>query len=205
MKDMTLINVILDRSGSMGSIAPEAVGMFNRFLDEQRTGPDEAELSLTQFDDVVEVIYTRKPIKDCPDLILGETYQPRGMTALLDAVGITITRVGNELNALPEDERPARVLFVVLTDGHENQSREYGATIINEMVRHQKEKYNWDFIFLAAGIDGKAEGAKLGLNASKCASFDRSSSGLIASGATMSAYTTAYRGTGDNTMAVQTP
>lgn len=200
---MTLINVILDRSGSMGAIAYEAVGMYNRFLDEQKALPDYAEFSLIQFDDKYEENYIRKPIKDVDKLILGESYKPRGMTALFDAIGKSINKIGEELKSMKEYDRPKRVLFMILTDGEENASKEFTGESIKNMISHQKEKYNWDFIFLAAGIDAFNEGSKFGMNMAKCANFDFSAKGLNSAGATMSAYTTQYRSTGDTSMKVE--
>ena len=121
MKDMTSIVILLDRSGSMKSIAREVVGMYNRFLDEQKQGKDYAELSLIQFDDQYEENYLRKPINKCEHLILGSTYEPRGMTALLDSVGKSINAISSSVASLPEKERPQRVLFVIITDGAENE------------------------------------------------------------------------------------
>lgn len=185
MKDMTLINVILDRSGSMHSIADEAVGMFNAFIEKQQRGPDYAELSLVQFDQQYEICYLRKPIKECPPLVAGETYHPRGMTAL------------------PEDERPARVLFVILTDGQENSSREYNHDRIQKMIARQRDTYNWDFIFLAAGLEAFTEGAKIGMPAHKCASVDHSARGMAVTLDGLDSYTTAYRSTGDTSQDVE--
>jgi hypothetical protein len=202
MKDMTLINVILDRSGSMFPIAEEVVGMYNRFLEEQQNGPDYAELSLIQFDDRYEVSYLRKPIDQCPPLVNGETYKPLSMTALLDAVGFTIDKIGADLATLPEAERPRRVLFVIITDGEENCSSKYKYPQIKEMIEHQQEKYSWDFIFLAAGIDAFAEGSKFGMAAHKCGSVDHSGRGMAVTCDAISSYTTAYRTTGDTDQSV---
>lgn len=199
MKDMTLIVSILDRSGSMHTIAEEAVGSYNRFLGEQQALPDYAELTQVQFDDEYELNFSRVPIKDCKPLVLGETYEPRGMTALFDAVGKTINTVGAELAALPEEERPARVLFVIQTDGHENNSKEFSGTKVREMVAHQQEKYNWDFIFLGAGINAQEQGAAIGLHAFKCASFTGDAQGVAQAGHTMTAYATCLRGGRDRT------
>jgi hypothetical protein len=203
MKDMTLINVILDRSGSMHPIAEEVVGMYNRFLYEQQHGPDYAELSLIQFDDRYEVSYLRKPIDQCPDLVNGETYKPLSMTALLDAVGFTIDRIGADLAALPEEERPKRVLFVIITDGEENCSSKYKYPQIKDMIEHQQEKYDWDFIFLAAGIDAFAEGSKFGMSVHKCGSVDHSARGMTVAGNAISSYTTSYRRTGGTDQSVE--
>jgi hypothetical protein len=203
MKDMTLINVILDRSGSMSIVAEDAVGGFNNFLKEQQEPDDYAELSLFQFDDQYQIDYTRRPIKECEPLELGNTYQPRGWTALLDAIGKTVNTIGEELKGLEEEERPARVLFMILTDGHENKSTEFNKSQIKEMIEHQKEAYKWDFIFLAAGIDAFAEAGDMSFAKHKTASFDHSAAGVRGMSATMSDYTTSYRSTGDNTAEVK--
>lgn len=197
MKDMTLINVIFDKSGSMGAIAAEAVGMYNGFLEDQQNLPGYAELSLIQFDDRYEECFTRRAIKDCLPLVNGDSYRPRGLTAMYDAVGRTINKIGDQLENLPEAERPAKVLFIVITDGHENASHEYTGPVVKEMIDHQKREYSWDFIFLAAGISAFNEGSKIGMPAGKCATFSKTAQGMAAAGDTMRGYTTAYRATGD--------
>jgi len=202
MKDMTLINVIFDKSGSMHTISAEAVGMYNRFLAEQQALPDYAELSLIQFDDQYEEFCTCKPIKDCVPLVDGETYVPRGMTALYDAVGRTINKIGKRLKNLPEEERPARVLCIIITDGRENNSREYTDKVVKEMIEHQKTKFSWDFIFLAAGLNAFQEGRAFGMTADKCATYSKSAGGLDEANNAMGSYATAFRSTGDTSAAV---
>ncbi|MES0340716.1 MAG: VWA domain-containing protein [Candidatus Humimicrobiaceae bacterium] len=202
MKDSTLINVILDRSGSMQRNAVETVGMFNRFLEDQKKEKGYAELSLIQFDDKYEEDYIKIPLNDCPPLVLGRTYVPRGMTALYDAIGKSIGTVGYELNNSHEDDRPDKVLFIIITDGNENMSREMDKQAIEKLIDHQKEKYNWDFIFLAAGLDAFGEGSKFGMTRSKCASFGATGQGMNSIGSTMSNYTSSYRSTGDTDMKV---
>lgn len=202
MKNSTLINVILDRSGSMQRNGIETVGMFNRFLEDQKKEEGHAELSLIQFDDKYDEDYIRKPLNESPPLIFGKTYIPRGMTALYDAIGKSITTVGCELSNAPEDDRPDKVLFIIITDGQENMSREYNKQSVEKLINHQKSKYNWDFIFLAAGIDSFGEGSKFGMGRSKCASFGATGQGMSSIGNTMSNYTSSYRSSGDIDMNV---
>lgn len=202
MKDMTLINVIFDRSGSMEIIAEEAVGMFNGFLEEQKALPDYAELSLVQFDDQYDECYTCKPIKDCVPLIRGQTYIPRGMTALHDAVGKTINKIGGQLANLPEEDRPKRVLFIIITDGHENNSREFTGQTVKDMITLQKNKYYWDFIFLAAGINAFEEGSTIGMTAGKCATYSKSAQGMRGANNAINSYATTFRSTGDTSAVV---
>src|SRR5690606_12079144 len=111
-------------------------------------------------DNKIDVVYENKPLKEVDVLSI----EPRGMTALLDAVGITIVKLGESLSAIPEQDRPARVIFVVVTDGLENSSREYTKDKVKEMVKHQDEVYNWTFIFLGANQDAVFSGGEWGIS-----------------------------------------
>ncbi len=150
--NFTEIIVVLDRSGSMEMVRKDTIGGFNAFVEEQKKTTGEAKLTLVQFDDQYLVVYGGLPIQDVPKLT-SETFVPRGMTALLDAVGKTINIVGDRLANTAEDQRPSLVLFVIITDGHENASKEFKLTQIKEKIKHQTEKYNWEFVFLGADQD----------------------------------------------------
>ena len=139
---------IIDRSGSMGIIKNDAIGGFNTFLEEQKKLPGEATLTYIQFDTEYEVVHENKPLKDVQP-INGSIYIPRGRTALLDAVGKTIDATGRRLANTPEENRPEKIIVAILTDGEENASHQYNLSKIKEMIKHQKEKYSWEFIFLA--------------------------------------------------------
>lgn len=117
--DLTHIYFLLDRSGSMQSIKTDTEGGFAEFLDEQRQAPGMCNVTLAQFDDTYDVLYTGVPLADVPPLVL----KPRGSTALLDAMGRLITDAGAELDALPENTRPATVIVAVMTDGHGSVDR----------------------------------------------------------------------------------
>jgi uncharacterized protein YegL len=148
--NLTEIIAIIDRSGSMESLRAETIGGYNNFIDEQKKGPGKAIVTLVQFDDQYQVDYEGTDVNDVKPLD-ESTYQPRGMTALLDAVGKTIVTVGERLAKLDEDKRPGQIIFLIITDGHENSSKEYAAAKLKEMVKHQEEKYNWTFVFLGGG------------------------------------------------------
>src|SRR3954469_14679099 len=145
----TLIAVLLDRSGSMEAVKSDTEGGFNAFIDAQRAEPGEARVTLAQFDTQYDVVYANRPIGDVPRLAL----QPRGGTALYDALGRLITDVGSELAALPDDQRPGTVVVVVLTDGHENSSREWTHDAVSSAIRRQQDDYSWAFLFLGANMD----------------------------------------------------
>lgn len=203
MKDMTLMNVIFDRSGSMQSIAEEAVGMYNGFLEEQKALPDYAEISLVQFDGKYEECYTCVPIKHCAPLVNGETFVPRGLTALYDAVGKTINTIDENLKGMPEKDRPKRVLFIIITDGHENASKEFSGKTVKDMIENQKKEFSWDFIFLAAGINAFEHGSTFGMDAAKCATYSKTPQGMAQANNTMNQYTTTFRSTGDTSIVVE--
>jgi hypothetical protein len=157
--DLTDITIVIDRSGSMSSIRSDAEGGINTFIESQKTEPGEALLTLVQFDTEYEFVHKGMPIGNVPHFHLV----PRGSTALLDAVGRSINETGARLAAIEESERPGLVVFVIVTDGAENSSKEFTRAKIREMIEHQQSVYKWQFTFLAANQDAFAEGASMGI------------------------------------------
>jgi hypothetical protein len=176
MKDKTDITIILDRSGSMSSVKDDTIGGFNNFLSEQQKVEGEASLSLVQFDDQYEVLYLDKDIQAAARLT-EETFQPRGMTALYDAVGRTVNATGQRLAALPETERPDSVLLVIMTDGFENASREFSGAQIGEMIRHQQDVYSWQFMFIGANQDAVLSAREIGIQEGAALTYAANSDG----------------------------
>ena len=174
MTDNVYIGVILDRSGSMSSVKDDAVGGFNEFLKEQQ-GQHSGTLRLTLFNTNAETIYAG-PLEDCPELT-NRTYVPAGMTALYDAVGLTVSEIGRELGAMQPADRPVKVVVAILTDGLENSSTEHTKQAVKMMIEHQEEKYNWAFIFLGANMDASAEAQAIGIRADYASSFVADSAG----------------------------
>jgi hypothetical protein len=169
-----LIAVLLDRSGSMESIKSDTEGGFNAFVDGQRSESLDVRFTLAQFDTQYEVVYDNRPVGDVPRLEL----QPRGGTALYDALGKLITEVGAELAAMPDDKRPGRVTVVVLTDGHENSSKEWTHDAVSAAIRRQEHDYAWDFVFLGANMDAVAIGRRLGFAADKSMTYAPDAEGV---------------------------
>ncbi len=157
--DLTDITMVIDRSGSMESIRSDAEGGINAFINQQKVEPGEALLTLVQFDTEYEFVHSGVPIKQ----VTAFTLLPRGSTALLDAVGRAINETGARLAAMNETDRPGLVVFVIVTDGQENSSREFKRKKIREMIQHQQSAYKWQFTFLAANQDAFAEGASMGI------------------------------------------
>jgi hypothetical protein len=166
----TDITIIMDRSGSMHAIKSDAEGGINDFIQEQsKTNGGKKLLTVIGFDDAYEVMLDAKEISayQTPYIKL----EPRGMTALLDAVGKTINRLGERFRSLPDHERPGKILIFVITDGFENCSREFTKQAIKDMIKHQEEIYQWQFIYLGANQDAFEEGQKMGFCGLKSATF----------------------------------
>jgi hypothetical protein len=192
MKDnFTRIAIILDRSGSMEICKESTVAGFNEFIRTQKEISGEATVKLVQFDDQYETVFDKR-LKECPELTQN-TFVPRGSTALLDAQGRTIVELGQELAALPEQERPSKVIVVTLTDGLENASKQYNLDKIGEMIREQRDKYNWDFVFLGANQDAIATAAAMSIPLPSAMSYSTSKAGVAATMAAVSHYVGAAR------------
>lgn len=175
-KNLTAIGFVLDRSGSMSMIRSDTIGGFNTFLNTQRESEGGAYITLAQFDNHYEVVHDYVDIKDVPDLT-EETFVPRGSTALLDAIGKTVTSIGQKLSDMPEEERPGNVIIAVITDGQENCSCEYTREKVFDMISHQTEVYKWEFVFLGAGKDAIAAGMSMGFDGSKSVSYSTAKMG----------------------------
>lgn len=188
----TDINIVLDRSGSMSSVKRDTIGGFNQFLQEQQAVPGESTITLAQFDNIYEIIYDAAKLSEAEPLT-DATFVPRGSTALLDAIGRTIYNTGERLSALPEDQRPDKVVFVILTDGEENSSREYSADRINEMISHQRDVYKWQFVFLGANQDAITTASKIGIHAHAALTYAANATGVAAAFGSASKRLASYR------------
>jgi uncharacterized protein YegL len=199
-KNSTLIVKILDRSGSMSTIQNDMIGGFNTFIAQQKKIPGECKVSLYQFDynysfsNVVEVIYENRPLQSVPELTT-ETFVPRGSTPLYDAVAFVIKSVGEQLAALSEEDRPEKVLVVIITDGEENASREWKPEQVKQMIEHQQNTYKWEFVYLGANQNAWTSGGHLGVKASSTLGYVASSGGTDAMWGSLSDKVGKYRST----------
>lgn len=176
MRDFTEIVVVLDKSSSMYSIVGATISSFNEFVDDQSRIGDNANLSLYTFNEEVGKVFVNKPIKEVEKLD-NKSYSPSGWTAMNDAIGIAIDELGEKLSKMSESERPNKVVFVIITDGEENKSRIFSTAQIREKIKHQKEKYNWQFLFLGANIDAVKTGDVYAIPANACLNFTHDAAG----------------------------
>lgn len=165
----THIAMLSDRSGSMDSIRSDAEGGINTLIRDQQATPGRATLTLVEFDSTSDTVYDFVDLKTVPD----PAYHliPRGNTALQDAMGALIGSTGAKLAALPEAQRPGLVMFVVMTDGYENSSREVTAAALKAMVDKHTTEFAWKFVFLGANQDAFATGARYGIGRAQTISF----------------------------------
>lgn len=172
---MTELTLILDRSGSMQSIADDAIGGFNTFIEAQRREPDPARFSLVLFDDQYEVPWKSVPLVEVP-LLTRKTFVPRGSTALLDAIGRTLKKMSESFARRKPADRPDKVIVAILTDGQENASRTYSQLHIADLIA-AKRALGWEFVFLAANQDAIASAAALNIPREDAATFVSDSAG----------------------------
>lgn len=170
-ENLTEIVFILDRSGSMSGLESDTIGGFNPMIAKQQKEEGEAIVSTVLFDDETDVIHDRVAIGDVKKLT-EEDYYVRGCTALLDAVGGAIHHIGNVHKYAREEDRPAKTLFVITTDGLENASRHYSFKDVKKLIKRQQEKYNWEFLFLGANIDAIEVAGNMGISRDRAANYN---------------------------------
>ena len=169
-KNLTEIAFILDRSGSMAPVTEAAITGFNVFLRDQQKTEGQARLTLVLFDNEYLVPLDCIPVQEAVSLDTT-TYVPRGSTALLDAIGTTIDRLGARISTMPEPDRPGQVIVAILTDGYENSSEKFTWKDISRKILEQTNTYKWQFLFLGANQDAIATAANLSIAAANASSY----------------------------------
>ena len=175
-KGLTEMVFILDRSGSMAGLEADTIGGYNSMLAKQKALEGEALVSTVLFDHASTVICDRMPLSEVPEMT-EEEYFVRGCTALLDAVGGAIHHIGNVHKYARDEDRPEKTVFVITTDGMENASKTYTYGRVQEMIKRQTEKYGWEFLFLGANIDAKAEAGRLGIRERRAVKYQNDKKG----------------------------
>lgn len=186
----THIHFILDRSGSMESCLDDTIGGVNSFLRSQKELKDSGEctISLYLFDHEYTPLYTEINIQEAKELD-RTTYVPRGHTALHDAIGKTV------LNAAQCKYDPTdKIVIVILTDGFENNSREFNSKSISALIKKYDALDNWSFVFLAANQDAITTAGGLGIAAGGTMNYVQSDVGVRKCYNNLSAAMSRHRG-----------
>lgn len=175
-KNLTEIIFILDKSGSMAGLESDSIGGFNALIDKQKKTDGEALVSTILFSNSSEVIHDRIDIGKVQPMT-EDDFCVSGCTALIDAIGGAIHHIGNVHKYIRNEDVPEKTMFVIMTDGMENASRRYSAEQVRRMIRRQKEKYGWEFIFLGANIDAVQTAAEFGIDEEMAVNYHSDSIG----------------------------
>ena len=176
-KGLTELVFILDKSGSMGGLERDTIGGYNSMLEKQKAVPGECLITTVLFDNDYELLHDKIDIRAVSPITEKE-YSVGGSTALLDAIGMTIHKIDNAQRHTADDYRAEKVMFVIITDGEENSSREYSAEKVKAQIQRQKEKYGWEFIFLGANIDAVETAGRFGIAPDRAQNYHADSQGV---------------------------
>ncbi len=194
-KNLTELVFILDKSGSMAGLESDTIGGFNSMLEKQKTVGGECRITTVLFDNRYTLLHDRVDIQTVSPMTDKE-YFVGGSTALLDAVGTTIHKLISIQRNTAEDCRADKVMFVIITDGYENASREYTAEKVKAMIEREKEKYGWEFIFLGANIDAVQTASRFGISADRAVDYVPDSKGTRLNYDAMAETVACFRKTG---------
>lgn len=194
--DYTHVGILLDRSGSMQSIRKDVIGGFNQFITEQKEETGKLTISASSFSSHGDytVLYDTVPLDKITDLT-EKDYVTTGSTALNDSFAKLIIETGANLANMTEDERPSKVLLISFTDGEENDSKEYTTAQLKELIKHQEEKYGWQFIYMGANQDSFEEGVQA-RGYTQAVNFTADEVGTLTAYASLSKKTKSLRKTG---------
>lgn len=159
------INVVfvIDESGSMTGTESDVIGGFKKVIDEQKANSaGTCSISYFKFATGVEKVFIGKDVNEVE--YLDGKYDPDGLTALFDGVGVAIDEVGKWLDSMKEEDKPEKTLVVIMTDGGENNSKDYTSDKVREMIKHQEEKYNWSFIYMGSDLNDARDTRSIGIS-----------------------------------------
>lgn len=195
-KNLTELVFILDRSGSMAGLESDTIGGFNSMLEKQKSVDGGCRITTVLFDNRYTLLHDRIDIRAVSPMTDKE-YFVGGSTALLDAIGTTIHKLVSVQKSTAEDYRADKVMFVIITDGYENASREYSADKVKTMIEHEKKKYGWEFIFLGANIDSVHTASHFGISADRAVDYVSDSKGTRLNYDVMAETVSCFRKTGE--------
>lgn len=191
-KNLTELVFILDRSGSMSGLERDTIGGYNSMLEKQQAEDGECVITTALFDNEYELLHDRIDIRAVKP-ITSKEYRVGGSTALLDAVGATITKIDAVQRNTAEEYRAEHVMFVIITDGEENSSREFSAKQVKRMIETHKSEFGWEFIFLGANIDAVETARSYGIGADRAVDYVADEAGTQLNYRVMSDTVAAFR------------
>ncbi|MBQ1821415.1 MAG: VWA domain-containing protein [Clostridia bacterium] len=169
--NLTELVFILDRSGSMAGLEADTIGGFNAMIEKQKKEAGEAYVSTVLFDHESLVLHDRVDLRKVEPMTDSQ-YTVRGCTALLDAIGDAVHHIGNVHKYAREEDRPAKTVFVITTDGMENASKRYTYDAVKRMIERQREQYGWEFLFLGANIDAISAARRFGIREDRAVRYE---------------------------------
>lgn len=190
--DLTELVFILDKSGSMHGLEADTIGGFNSLIEKQKKEDGKALVTTVLFDDKTEVIHDRVDPEYIHDMS-SEQYVTGGTTALLDAVGGAVSHIRKIHKYIRPEDVPAKTLFIITTDGMENASRRFTYDKVKKLIKHQNEKYGWEFIFLGANIDAAETAVNMGISKDRAADYISDHEGTALNYSVLSEVTSAIR------------
>lgn len=176
MNTTTELIFILDQSSSMQGLVHETLEGYNSLLASQQQLDSPCRLTTVLFADQPGIVHDRVDILQAKPMTAWD-YQPRGYTALLDALGMSINRIGYLQKYSPQHQRAGKVMVAIITDGQENASRHYRLPQIRRMIEHQRQRFGWEFIFLGANMDAMHEAASYGIQPEHASDYIADSQG----------------------------
>lgn len=189
---LTELVFIMDKSGSMAGLESDTIGGFNSMLQKQKAVDGECRITTVLFDNNYELLHDRIDIRAVGPMTDKE-YYVGGSTALLDAIGRTIHKIGTAQKHTANDYRAEKVLFVIITDGLENASHEYSSDQVKAQIERQKKEYGWEFIFLGANIDAVETARRFGIAPDRAQNYHADAEGVELNFRVMSDAVTSFR------------
>ena len=187
-KKRTELVFILDKSGSMSGLETDSIGGYNSMLAQQRALTHDCLITTVLFDNECLLLHDRLKLTKVKDMT-HKDYLVGGSTALLDAIGQTIQHMSQVKDAI-------NFLFVIITDGQENASRQFTVQTVKRLLEQQKEAKGWEFIFLGANIDAVETASRMGISPDHAADFLSDSEGTQLNYQVIADTITTYRTSG---------
>ena len=173
---ITELVFILDRSGSMRGLEKDTIGGFNSMIEKQKKQEGECYVSTVLFDNESEVVHDRVKLSEIEPMT-EDDYYVRGCTALIDAIGGAIHHIGNIHKYARREDVPEHTMFIITTDGMENASHRYTSDKVKQMIKRQKEKFGWEFLFIGANIDAVETASRYGISSDRAVNYNADSKG----------------------------